>query len=1037
MAMPSDWPAFGVTQRSDIAADHFVPVDKKLRPEWVKLLTARGERKIFRGPELKTIGMPCGGITAGQMYLLGDGTLGYWWIANNAYNTGYGKNYQIDTPLGVYPTMYQTQPFSPPSPVDEGFALRADGRVWQLNADDFDAIEFIGEYPIATIRYLCADKPAPPVQVEATVFSPFIPLQTRDSATPATVLRYTVTNTSGKPMRVDVAGWLQNPVMMTHRDRWHALCRNRVVSAGSLRAVHMEVVADHSRPEHPRRAEVFEDFEKGYDNWTVEGEAFGKAPAKGTQPHQQPVAGFVGEGLVNTFQGSDKLTGRLTSKPFKISEPFISFLIGGGNERDKTCVNLLVDGQTVRNATGANNETLTWTNWDVSDLAGREARIEIVDEASGPWGHINVDRIEFANQPMVEDTQFDPAHPYMGQVAWSVLSPDGWAAPQFPSRAAFLQAFADHGSNAGGNEVTATFALGRPQVAAVGNGAMLAAGESRTFDFALSWYFPNRHLNSVSWGKPVLMGKRVGNRYTTWYSDAVDVAVQLSERFEALTDATQRFRDALYDTTLPYWLVQRLSMPLANLATETCHWQEDGFFYGWEGVCCCSGNCGHVWNYAQGMAWMFPELERRVREMQDWNPQMGFDESTGAIFFRGSKRGLWAGDSQPGYVLKAYREHLLTSDNAFLERNWPAIRKSLQFLIDLDEDGDGLISKTQHNTYDINFIGVTPLTTTLYLAALRAGERMAALMNDHDFARTVAAIHQRGSELAVKQMFNGEYLIQGREAVEKQTNQTGDGCLTDQVFGQTWADLLNLGDLYDDKVVRSCLESIWKYNWTPDVAPQNKAHAPERIYAFPGEAGLFICTWPHSEHPGDRAVRYRDEVWTGGDYQVATAMIQRGMMTEALAIIRGVHERYDAHKHNPWNEVECGDHYARALASWGCLLTLSGYHHDGPARLLAFNPRLNPEDFRCFYSTADGWGTFAQQREGKQQTNHLLPRHGQLALATLQLHTDEKHTPRSSKATLDGRDVPHTMTRDGRRVTLLFDPELVIAPDQDLSVTLS
>ena len=144
------------------------------------------------------------------------------------------------------------------------------------------------------------------------------------------------------------------------------------------------------------------------------------------------------------------------------------------------------------------------------------------------------------------------------------------------------------------------------------------------------------------------------------------------------------------------------------------------------------------------------------------------------------------------------------------------------------------------------------------------------------------------------------------------------------MFGQGWAHQVGLGYLYPRETVVSALQSIWKYCWAPDVGPQNRAHDPERWFAYPGEAGLFTCTWPKSPHLGPKSTRYRDEIWTGIEYQVAGHMAWEGMITEALAICRGVNERYHPSKHNPWNEIECGDHYARALASWGVLIGLSG-----------------------------------------------------------------------------------------------------------------
>ena len=135
-----------------------------------------------------------------------------------------------------------------------------------------------------------------------------------------------------------------------------------------------------------------------YGEWTTEGTAFGAGPAKGTLPGQMQVSGFAGKRLVNSFNGGDGATGTLTSPPFTVERKFITFLVGGGGWKDKTCMNLLVDGKAVRTATGPNvvpggSEALEPASWDVSDLIGKTARIQIVDDAKGCWGHINVDQI--------------------------------------------------------------------------------------------------------------------------------------------------------------------------------------------------------------------------------------------------------------------------------------------------------------------------------------------------------------------------------------------------------------------------------------------------------------------------------------------------------------------------------------------------------------------------------------------------------------------------------------------------------------------
>jgi fructan beta-fructosidase len=141
------------------------------------------------------------------------------------------------------------------------------------------------------------------------------------------------------------------------------------------------------------------DFEgETYGDWKTTGTAFGNGPARGTLAGQMPVTGYLGKGLVNSFNGGDASTGTLTSPPFKVERKYINFLIGGGKFPGKTCINLLVDDKVVRTATGPNDqpggsEALDWATWDVSELEGRKAVIQIVDDATGGWGHINVDHI--------------------------------------------------------------------------------------------------------------------------------------------------------------------------------------------------------------------------------------------------------------------------------------------------------------------------------------------------------------------------------------------------------------------------------------------------------------------------------------------------------------------------------------------------------------------------------------------------------------------------------------------------------------------
>ncbi|MCX5682600.1 MAG: GH116 family glycosyl-hydrolase, partial [Planctomycetota bacterium] len=522
---------------------------------WLAGLTARGERKVYRGAELETIGMPCGGVAAGQLYVRGDGTLAQWWIFNNVPNTGYGDR------------CYRT--YRPASPIDQGFAIRVKPEggaavVRKLSRDDFDAIEFIGEYPIAEVRYRTQEKPALPVEVTAEIFSPFIPLSARDSGMPVTVLTFKVKNTSAKAAEVAVGGWLQNGVCLDLAGRGDVLSCNRIVRGKTGASVQMSAVSPPTKPKiEERRVTVIDDFEDGtYGKWTIKGDGFGAAPAGGTLPTQQNVSGFQGKRLVNTYLGGDGPQGTAVSKPFKISEPYLAFLIGGGSHKGKTCMNLRIGDRSVRSSTGKDKEALEQQWWDVREFLGQEAQLEIVDAESGPWGHINVDNIYLTNQPPKMFSGPLAEHPGFGDMAITAVAADATAAAAYPSEEALLADLADDGRLTAGD--AEPYALGTKRLAAAASAAKLAPGEEKTLVFLVTWNFPNR--------------PKTGRAYANWFKSSLETADYVAANFERLSAETHLFRDTYFDTTLPYWLAARLAMPVSILATETCQWWKDGRF---------------------------------------------------------------------------------------------------------------------------------------------------------------------------------------------------------------------------------------------------------------------------------------------------------------------------------------------------------------------------------------------------------------------------------------------------------------------------
>ena len=996
------------------APSHFVPADKGLKPEWIRNLSARGVKEVYRGADLRFIGMPVGGIGTGQLYLCGDGTLGNWEIFNRHEYFGTGE-------LNYFPRPHT-------KPVDQGFAVvvERDGKsvVRGLNSREFPEVEFSGQYPLARVRY---QDVAFPVEVELEAFSPFIPLNAKDSALPATIFEIQVRNTSSQPVKVRGLGWLENAVCIhsasdvsgVWRTRWMKE-RDRSVMAHSAEVLPSPAPTGQQRP--PITLQDFEGAD--YGAWKTTGEAFGTGPASGRLETWQEVKGFAGKGLANSYRRADSTTGTLASPEFTIERKFINFLVGGGHfphpsPAGRELVTLKIDGKVVRSATGEGDGQLRWDTWDVSEFAGKTASVEIVDSRPYPGGHILVDQIELSDAKRRKPAgDFDKMSDY-GSMALALRGKSDEAAatelvPLLPAAV---------NKNFQTRDGTQAFP-NRPNAALISGAVTLAAGETHTFTFVLAWHFPNAPH---------------GHEYATRLADSVAVVNYVLDHFARLAGDTRRWRDTYYDSTLPYWLLDRLHSTLSTLATGTSQWWANGRFWAWEGVQSCPGTCTHVWNYAQGEARLFPELARSVRELQDFSVDGGgFHPDTGLVGFRSDHQ--YAADGQCGTILKAYREHQLSPGPEFLKRNWPKIKQVLEYCIRQDSQGssaeDGLIENSQPNTYDIAFEGANTFVGSLYLAALRAGEEMARELGDEAYAARLRRIFESGRKLSMERLWDGDYFIQEVDLVKHPANQYGPGCLSDQLFGQSWAHQVGLGYLYPEAKVKQALESVWNYNWAPDVAPQLAAHRALRNFALPGDAGLFVVTWPKSAYL-EASIFYKNEVWTGIEYQVAAHMIWEGRTKQGLAMCRAIHERYQPARRNPYNEVECGDHYARGLASWGVLTALCGFEYHGPKGQIGFAPRITPENFKAAFTGAEGWGAFTQKREGDVQRERLELAWGTLAVKTLTFEAIGDLSPTRVAVTLNGEKVAAALRVENRRRHVALPASKKITAGQVIEVTLS
>lgn len=511
--------------------------------------------------------------------------------------------------------------------------------------------------------------------------------------------------------------------------------------------------------------------------------------------------------------------------------------------------------------------------------------------------------------------------------------------------------------------------LTRLRVGSLGIVHEVAPGETRDFEFILSWSFPNR---PTGWLGHII--KRdpnaalvTRNHYATRFPDSWAAASYLRSHQERLEGATRAFHHSLFDSTLDPAVVDALSANLTVVRSTTCFRLEDGTFAAWEGsfdhAGSCEGTCTHVWSYAQSVAHLFPELERSARRVEF----LLETDSDGAMQFRTNR--IFGGpgwgmipavDGQLGTVIRLYREWRFSGDDAFLRELWPLARRAIDYASTAwDLDHDGVLDARMHNTYDIEFAGPEPLANVYFLAALRAGARMASHLGDDELAARYDAQADCGAAAVDAQLFNGEYYEQQLDDVDEFRYQYGTGVLSDQLLGQLQAHIVGLGHVLPEEHVKTAIKSIFGYNFRRELTTHEST---QRTFALNDEGGLLLASWPRGGRPALPFV-YADEVWTGVEYQVAAHLIFEGFAQEGLTIARATRARHDGVHRNPWNEAECGNHYARSLASWALLLALSGCRWDGSTMALAFDP-AEPGEFRSFFSTGQASGSVAIDVEG-------------------------------------------------------------------------
>ena len=518
----------------------------------------------------------------------------------------------------------------------------------------------------------------------------------------------------------------------------------------------------------------------------------------------------------------------------------------------------------------------------------------------------------------------------------------------------------------------------------------IRAGEKAKVRFIIAWNVPVAHnywdttgCNGYMVGRDDDSDKTWRNYYATQFKNSLETASYAIENFDDLYNKTKLFENALRACTLPDSVKDAVSANLSVLKSPTALRLENGSFWGWEGCFeqtgACQGSCQHVWNYAYAMPYLFPRLERSLREN---NIKYSLQES-GATSFRINlppKKEMYTFracvDGQMGEVIKCYREWKISGDDEWLKKHADSIFKMIEYAWSPDNfdkwdaDMDGVLDGRQHHTLDMELFGASSWLEGLYLLALDCGEKMAAHLGDSERASLYSKLYQNGKKWMNDNLFNGKYfaqkvdlsnksLVERFEATDRYWNdeakeikyQIADGCIIDQMLADWHAVLIGSDGVFDSDKKKIALENLYKNNYKPTLRDFANMW---RNFALNDEAGTVICSYPEGAYIPTIPIPYCEDTMTGFEYALAGLMIAEGFVTEGESMVKAVRDRYDGEKRNPWNEIECGNNYARSMASFALLPIYSGFTFDMTKKHIGFNP-INKSG-RYLFSVAESWG---------------------------------------------------------------------------------
>jgi len=522
----------------------------------------------------------------------------------------------------------------------------------------------------------------------------------------------------------------------------------------------------------------------------------------------------------------------------------------------------------------------------------------------------------------------------------------------------------------------------------------LEPGQTAEIRFTLTWFFPN-HLT--------VNGRYLGHMYANWFHDAAAVNSFLCSNYASHRASTEEFARTLSDTSLGDAMAFCWSGQLSTLVTNTW-WTRDGSYAIWEGLGCCGLSTTDVdYQGSFPILALFSELKlSQMKQIIAFQNDLGQVPHNYYGDVQQVDKGFMRVDMNSQFVMMACRDYLWTGDREYLITMWPHIVRAMAFTESLDTNGDSLPDRdTGLQSYDQwRMRGSPSYIASLWIGALRAAIRIAVDLDKGNEAKRWSELLAKASASFDEVLFNGEYYSLWVDGPVRD-----ELCMTDQVSGEWFSHLIGLPGTLSREKLNLAIGSIFKYNFNPEFGLHN-ATGPRK--------GRDLLALNNLQAGG---------LWSGIEFAFASLLMDHGRYADGVKIVETIHRRY-LRAGQPWNHVECGGHYSRAMSSWSTMLAATGFKPDLPNSCIEISPAV-AGDFCAPWVTASGYGSI--RRAGR--TLSVTCASGKLVFQRL------KTGPAARSVRIDDRRLELKVVKTADAVIFEFTSPISLGKNEGISIS--